>query len=191
MTPKQFLKRINKAIQNEQLDFYTEEDPDTFESKPLEIPYKPHTIDEIVACIMNEWATNWLYNNLSHSSTPYFRTPKSDVTLQEVLENHLEIEGIYIEIEADYGSIVLAGVVLPKFEDQEPEYHIQALIEEFLLDIAEGTGNFKADNEFRECFNPARREISVQDLLDDLNADEEQFSEISKDAYEEYRKYRL
>ena len=28
MTPKQFLKRINKAIQNEQLDFYTEEDPD-------------------------------------------------------------------------------------------------------------------------------------------------------------------
>lgn len=191
MTPKQFLKRINKAIQNEQLDFYTEEDSDTFEPKPLVITHKPTTIDEMVACIMNEWATNWQYNNLGHSSTLYFRTPKSDVTLQEVLENHLEIEGMYIEIEADYGSIVLAGVVLPKFEDQEPEQYIQALIEEFLLDISEGTKDFKADNEFRECFNPARREISVQDLLDDLNADEEQFAEISKDAYNEYKKYRL
>ena len=191
MTPKQFLKRINKAIQNEQLNFYTEEDENTFEPKPLEIPYEPHTIDEMVACIMNEWATNWQYNNLGHSSTPYFRTPKSDVTLQEVLENHLEIEGMYIEIEADYGSIVLAGVVLPKFEDQEPEYHIQAFIEEFLLDIVEGAGDFKADDKFREYFKPARREISVQDLLNDLNADEEQFTEISKDAYNEYKKYRL
>jgi len=75
MTPKQFLKRINKAIQNEELNFYTEEDENTFEPKPLEIPYEPTTIDEMVACIMNEWATNWLYNNLGYSDTPYFRTP--------------------------------------------------------------------------------------------------------------------
>ena len=191
MTPKQFLKRINKAIQNEELNFYTEEDENTFEPKPLEIPYEPTTIDEMVACIMNEWATNWLYNNLGYSDTPYFRTPKTDTTIQEVLDKHLNIEGMYIEIKADHSGIVLAGVALPKFEDQEPEQHIQAFIEEFLLDITEGAGDFKADNEFRECFNPARREISVQDLLDDLNADEEQFSEISKDAYNEYKKYRL
>lgn len=191
MTPKQFLKRINKAIQNEQLNFYTEENEDTFEPKPLEIPYEPHTIDEMVACIMNEWATNWQYNNLCYSDTPYFRTTKTDTTIQEVLNKHLDIEGMYIEIKANNGSTVLAGVVLPEFEDQEPEQHIQALIEEFLLDISEGTKDFKADNEFRECFNPARREISVQDLLDDLNADEEQFTEISKDAYNEYKKYRL
>ena len=108
-----------------------------------------------------------------------------------MLDKHLNIEGMYIEIKTDHGGIVLAGVALPKFEDQEPEQHIQAFIEEFLLDITEGAGDFKADNEFRECFNPARREISVQDLLDDLNADEEQFSEISKDAYNEYKKYRL
>jgi len=108
-----------------------------------------------------------------------------------VLDKHLNIEGMYIEIKADHGGIVLAGVALPKFEDQEPEQHIQAFIEEFLLDITEGAGDFKADNEFRECFNPARREISVQELLDDLNADEEQFTEISKDAYNEYKKYRL
>lgn len=191
MTPKQFLKRINKAIQNEQLNFYTEEDPETFEPKPLEIPYEPTTIDEMIACIMNEWATNWLYDNLCYSDTPYFRTTKSDTTIQEVLDKHLNIEGMYIKIKADHGGIILAGVVLPKFEDQEPEQHIQAFIEEFLLDIAEGAGDFKADNEFRECFNPARQEISVQDLLDDLNADEEQFTEISKDAYNEYKKYRL
>ena len=43
MTPKQFLKRINKAIQNEELDFYTEEDSDTFIQTSLQFETDPYT----------------------------------------------------------------------------------------------------------------------------------------------------
>ena len=191
MTPKQFLKCINKAIQNEQLDFYTEEDEDTFEPKPLTLPYEPTTINETITCIMNEWAKNWLYENLCYSDTPYFRTSKSDTTLQEVLDQHLNIEGMYIEIKADQGGIVIAGIALPEYEGQTPTIYIQVLIAEFLLDIAEGTKNFNANEKFGEYFDASRRNVSPRDLLDALEADEEQFSEISKDAYNEYKKYRL
>ena len=191
MTPKQFLKCINKSIQNKQLDFHTEEDEETLDPKPLTLPYTPTTINEMIACIMNEWAKNWLYEHLCYSDTPYFRTSKSDVTLQEALDQHLNIEGMYIEIKIDQGGIVLAGIAIPEYEGQTPEIYIQTLIAEFLLDISEGTNDFNADEKFRDYFNASRRDVSIRDLLETLETDEEQFSEISKDAYNEYKKYRL
>lgn len=192
MTPKQFLKRINKAIQNEQLNFYTEEDPETFEPKPLEIPYEPTTIDEMVACIMNEWAENWLYAWGVYFDTPYFRTEHSDSNIKEVFEDKLKVTGMYIDIKGDHDTVISAEIKFPEYDEEElPEHYIQKLIADFLLTISQVTEDFDADDTFREYFDASRRDVSPRDLLDALEADEEQFTEISKDTYEEYKKYRL
>lgn len=192
MTPKQFLKRINKAIQNEQLNFYTEEDKNTFEPKPLEIPYEPTTIDEMVACIMNEWAENWLYDWGVYFDTPYFRTEHSDSNIKDVFEDKLEVSGMYIDIKGDHDTVISAEIKFPEYDEEElPEHYIQKLIADFLLTISQVTEDFDADDTFREYFDASRRDVSPRDLLDALEADEEQFTEISKDAYNEYKKYRL
>lgn len=193
MTPKQFLKRINKAIQNEQLDFYTEEDPDTFEPKPLTLPYTPTTINETIVCIMNEWAENWLYAWGVYFDTPYFRTEHSDSNIKDVFEDKLEVTGMYMDIKCDHDTVICAEIEFPEYDEDEkqPEQYIQSLIAGFLLTISKITEDFNAEETFREYFNASRRDVSPRDLLDALEADEEQFSEISKAAYNEYKKYRL
>lgn len=193
MTPKQFLKRINKAIQNEQLNFYTEEDENTFEPKPLTLPYIPTTINETIACIMNEWTENWLYAWGVYFDTPYFRTKRSDSNIKEVFEDKLEVTGMYIDIKGDHDTVVCAEIAFPEYDEDEeqPEYYIQKLIADFLLTISKITEDFSAEDTFREYFDASRRDVSPRDLLDALEADEEQFAELSKDTYEEYKKYRL
>lgn len=192
MTPKQFLKRINKAIQNEQLNFYTEEDPDTFEPKPLTLPYTPTTINETIACIMNEWAENWLYAWGVYFDTPYFRTERSDSNIKEIFENKLKVTGMYIDIKGDYDTVICAEIEFHEYDEEElPEHYIQKLIADFLLTISKITEDFSAEDTFREYFDASRRDVSPRDLLDALEADEEQFAELSKDAYDDYRKYRL
>lgn len=192
MTPKQFLKRINKAIQNEQLNFYTEEDPDTFEPKPLTLPYTPTTINETIACIMNEWAENWLYAWGVYFDTPYFRTERSDSNIKEIFENKLKVTGMYIDIKGDYDTVICAEIEFHEYDEEElPEHYIQKLIADFLLTISKITEDFSADETFREYFDASKRDVSPRDLLDALEADEEQFAELSKDAYDDYKKYRL
>lgn len=192
MTPKQFLKRINKAIQNEQLNFYTEEDPDTFEPKPLTLPYTPTTINETIACIMNEWAENWLYTLGVYFDTPYFRTERSDSNIKEIFENKLKVTGMYIDIKGDYDTVICAEIEFHEYDEEElPEHYIQKLIADFLLTISKITEDFSADETFREYFDASRRDVSPRDLLDALEADEKQFAELSKDAYDDYKKYRL
>lgn len=192
MTPKQFLKRINKAIQNEQLNFYTEEDPDTFEPKPLTLPYTPTTINETIACIMNEWAENWLYAWGVYFDTPYFRTERSDSNIKEIFENKLKVTGMYIDIKGDYDTVICAEIEFHEYDEEElPEHYIQKLIADFLLTISKITEDFSAEDTFREYFDASKRDVSPRDLLDALEADEEQFAELSKDAYDDYRKYRL
>lgn len=192
MTPEQFLKRINKAIQNEELDFYTEEDEETFKPKPLTLPYTPTTINETIACIINEWAENWLYAWGVYFDTPYFRTAHSDSNIKEIFEDKLEVTGMYIDIKGDHDTVISAEIKFPEYDEEEsPESYIQALITDFLLTISRVTEDFNAEDTFREYFDASRRDISPRDLLDALETDEEQFSEISKDAYDEYKKYRL
>ena len=186
MTPKQLINRINKMIKNKQLDFYTND-------KPLKFDPMPTTINETIACLMNEWIVNFLYAYGMNYDESYFHTSKSYVSLQEVLQEHLHVTGISIDMRGDQGGTVTIGTPFPESEEENDvnEHTIQALIAELLLDISEGSKDFKADNKFKEYYDASRQDISARDLLDALEADEEQFSEISKDAYDEYKKYRL
>lgn len=141
---------------------------------------------------MNEWAENWLYAWGVYFDTPYFRTEHSDSNIKDVFEDKLEVSGMYIDIKGDHDTVISAEIKFPEYNEEElPEHYIQKLIADFLLTISQVTEDFDADDTFREYFDASRRDVSPRDLLDALEADEEQFTEISKDAYDEYKKYRL
>lgn len=185
MTPKQLINRINKAIKNEELDFYTDETSLKFNSMPT-------NTNETIACVMREWAINWLYVWNAYYDEPYFRTDHSDSDLEDVLKNKLYVTGMYMVIKGKCDSIVYAEIQFPEYDENEPfETYIRQLIADFLLTITNVTKDFNVDYQFSEYYDPSRRDVSPRDLLNALEEDEKYFQEISKNAYAEYKKYRL
>lgn len=171
-------KTIKKDIKDGKLKF--------FGSSKLFDRYIPININEIIAIAMQDYAEYICDKYEINYAEAYFRTSGSDLDLSDILKDHIETTGFYIDFFAPKESAIMIEIAFPDLKEYESfEKYIKDIQKLFINDATYILNDFDPDNEFDYLYEPNSR-IRPSELLEMLQADAEYFEELSVQLEKEY-----
>lgn len=172
-------EQIKKDIKEGRLEF--------FGSSELFNNYNPTTLNEIIAITIQEYAEHICDKyNITYDDQS-FRTSGSDLNLSEVLKDHVETTGFYIDFYGPEDTRIMIEIGLPDFNEYESfEEYVKDIQTRFIENAILYLKDFDADSEFDEIYQP-NPYIGPSELIEYLKIDEGYFKILAKKLEVEYK----
>ena len=170
---------IRKDIKEGRLKF--------FGSSKLFDKYDPININEIIAITIQNYAEYICDTYEIINEDANFRTSGSDLNLSEVLKDHVETTGFYINFYGPNETRIMVEIAFPNLNEYESfEEYIKDIQKLFINDATYMLNDFDADNKFDEIYQP-NPYIKPSELIEYLKLDETYFKELSEKLEVEYK----
>jgi len=172
-------EQIKKDIKDDKLKF--------FGSSELFNKYNPININEIIAITIQEYA-EYIYDkyNITYNDQS-FRTSGSDLDLSDILKDHTETTGFYIDVYGLEETRIMIEITYPELDEYESlEEYIKAIQKLFITNSILYLEDFDADYEFDELYQP-NPYIGPSELMEYLKIDEGYFKILANKLEKEYK----
>lgn len=170
---------IKKDIKDGKLEF--------FGSNELFDEYEPININEIIAITIENYAQHICEKYDITYANKYFRTSGSDLDLSEILKEHIETTGFYVDFYGPEETRIMIEIEFPDLEEYESfEEYIKNIQKLFLDHSILYLEDFDADYEFDEIYQP-NSYIKPSTLIEKLQIDEGYFHILADKLKSEYK----
>lgn len=169
---------IKKDIKDGKLKF--------FGSSELFDKYNPIDINEIIAITIQKYA-EYIYDkyNITYNDQS-FRTSGSDLDLSDILKDHTETTGFYIDVYGPEETRIMIEITYPELDEYESlKEYIKAIQKLFITNSILYLEEFDADYEFDEIYQP-NPYIRPSELIEYLKIDEGYFKILANKLETEY-----
>lgn len=172
-------EQIKKDIKDEKLKF--------FGSSELFDKYEPISINEIIAITIQEYAEYICDKYNITYDDQFFRTSGSDLDLSDILKDHTETTGFYIDVYGPEETRIMIEITYPELDEYESlEEYIKAIQKLFITNSILYLEEFDADYEFDEIYQP-NPYIGPSELIEYLKIDEGYFKILANKLEKEYK----
>ena len=172
-------EKLKKDIKEGRLKF--------FGSSELFHKYNPININELIAITIQEY-TEYICNKYKITyDEENFRTSGSDLNLSEVLKDHIETTGFYVDFYGPEDTRIMIEIGLPDFNEYESfEEYVKDIQTRFIENAILYLEEFDANYEFDELYRP-NSYIRLSELIENLKIDEGYFKILANKLETEYK----
>ena len=172
-------EQIKQDIKEGKLEF--------FGSNELFKEYEPININEIIAITIENYAQHICEKYDITYADQSFRTSGSDLDLFDILKDHTETTGFYVDVYGPEETRIMIEITYPELDEyQSLEDYIKAIQKLFITNLILYLEDFDADYEFDEIYEP-NPYIRPSELIEYLKIDEGYFKILANKLETEYK----